>query len=195
IGTLLELDASVEEELVGVFEAIDEGELVRIDGLQNKQARKKLRHLLQAFRLTQEENGYAYRSSELKVSFFSIFQESASRAPRSTSRPSLWKSSQSQRNQSPWWRRTIPGPATPARPRSQSQRSRRCGGRARSCQGLLWALRPRRVWLRVGGGAGAPRRGRGACGSGPEVRGPCQDGQGGMDDHGAGQHGWPLHGR
>ncbi|CAK9058727.1 unnamed protein product [Durusdinium trenchii] len=80
IGALLQLDAAVEEELDGVFEAIDEGETVRIDGLQNKQARKKLRHLLQAFRLTQEENGQAYRSCELKVSFKSIYQECLIRA-------------------------------------------------------------------------------------------------------------------
>lgn len=80
IGALLQLDAAVEEELDGVFEAIDEGETVRIDGLQNKQARKKLRHLLQAFRLTQEDNGQAYRSCELKVSFKSIYQECLGRA-------------------------------------------------------------------------------------------------------------------
>ena len=37
IGALIQLDASVEEELDGVFDAIDDGETVRIDELQNKQ--------------------------------------------------------------------------------------------------------------------------------------------------------------
>ena len=39
IGALIQLDASVEEELDGVFDAIDDGETVRIDELQNKQDR------------------------------------------------------------------------------------------------------------------------------------------------------------
>ncbi|CAE7345329.1 YPTC1 [Symbiodinium natans] len=80
IGSLLQLDDSVEEELETVFENIDDGETVRLDGLQNKQARKKLRHLLQAFRLTQEDNGNAYRSAEIKVSFKSIYHECLARA-------------------------------------------------------------------------------------------------------------------
>jgi len=80
IGGLLQLDSNVEEDLQNAFENIDDGETVRLDGLQNKQARKKFRHLLQAFRLTQEDNGNAYRSPELKVSFKSIFQECLARA-------------------------------------------------------------------------------------------------------------------
>ncbi|CAE8603843.1 unnamed protein product [Polarella glacialis] len=72
---LLELDSNIDEELEGVFSAIDDGETIRLDGLENKQARKKLRHLLQAFRLIQEDGGQAYRSAEIQVSFSSIFKQ------------------------------------------------------------------------------------------------------------------------
>ncbi|CAK0812897.1 unnamed protein product, partial [Prorocentrum cordatum] len=48
VKSLLELDAEVAEELGAVFEGLDSGALVRLECVADKQARKKLRHLLQA---------------------------------------------------------------------------------------------------------------------------------------------------
>lgn len=70
---LLELDADIADDLEGVFSAIDSGETVRIDGLENKTARKKLRHLLQAFKLMPDDK-QGFRTANSKVSFVALFQ-------------------------------------------------------------------------------------------------------------------------
>jgi len=76
---LLEIDSNVATELEVLFESLDEGEVVRIDGLENMQVKKKLRHLLKALKLTPEgENGF--KSADRKVSFTTLFSETLRRA-------------------------------------------------------------------------------------------------------------------
>lgn len=73
IKALVQIDSNLDSELEGVFTAIDSGEIVRIDGLENKQVRKKLRHLLQALRLSPAD-GQAFKSPDKKVSFTALFR-------------------------------------------------------------------------------------------------------------------------
>lgn len=76
---LLEIDANVATELEALFEMLDEGEVVRIDGLANKQVKKKLRHLLQALKLTPDgETGF--KTPDRKVSFTFLFNDCLRRA-------------------------------------------------------------------------------------------------------------------
>lgn len=79
LGQLLLLDAGIAEELAGVFESIDGGDVVRIDGLENKQAKKKLRHLMHAFRLPPAD-GQGFRTASKKVSFLALFRSCADKA-------------------------------------------------------------------------------------------------------------------
>lgn len=72
LGQLVNLDAEITSELEGVFNAIDEGETVHIDSLENKHVRKKLRHLFQALRLSPIE-GQGFRTASSKVSFTALF--------------------------------------------------------------------------------------------------------------------------
>jgi len=72
IASLLSVDAGIEDELGPVFELLDEGDVVRIDGLENKMAKKKLRHLMKAFKLSEVEGGF--KTSSKNVSFTALFQ-------------------------------------------------------------------------------------------------------------------------
>lgn len=73
IKALVQIDSSLASELEGVFTSIDSGETVRLDGLENKQVKKKLRHLLQALRLSPAD-GQAFKSPDKKVSFTALFR-------------------------------------------------------------------------------------------------------------------------
>lgn len=76
---LLEIDSNVATELEVLFESLDEGETVRIDGLEDKQVKKKLRHLLQALKLTPVgENGF--KTADKKVAFAFLFTDCLRRA-------------------------------------------------------------------------------------------------------------------
>lgn len=81
IESLLQLDPRIADELKGVFQQIDTGDTVRIDGLDNKQAKKKLRHLFQALRLLSTED-HGFKTPSRKVSFVDLFQESLGKARR-----------------------------------------------------------------------------------------------------------------
>lgn len=72
IKQLLDTDVGVASELTDLFDALDSGELVKLDGLENKLVKKKLRHLLQALRLTPSGTG-GFRSADKHVSFRALF--------------------------------------------------------------------------------------------------------------------------
>eukprot|EP00443_Scrippsiella_acuminata_P120192 CAMPEP_0115669254 /NCGR_PEP_ID=MMETSP0272-20121206/50901_1 /TAXON_ID=71861 /ORGANISM="Scrippsiella trochoidea, Strain CCMP3099" /LENGTH=403 /DNA_ID=CAMNT_0003107907 /DNA_START=24 /DNA_END=1232 /DNA_ORIENTATION=+ len=74
IRQLLTLDSGIADELKPVFELVDKGDVVKIDGLENKQAKKKMRHLLQALRLAPAE-GQGFRSASKNVSFRTLFKD------------------------------------------------------------------------------------------------------------------------
>jgi len=79
VAQLLQLDEDIADELRAVFQQIDGGDVVRIDGLDNKSARKKLRHLFQSFGLiVAGEQGF--RTPTKKVSFVQLFEESLKKA-------------------------------------------------------------------------------------------------------------------
>eukprot|EP00928_Gymnodinium_smaydae_P003864 TRINITY_DN11367_c0_g4_i1.p1 TRINITY_DN11367_c0_g4~~TRINITY_DN11367_c0_g4_i1.p1 ORF type:complete len:422 (-),score=128.68 TRINITY_DN11367_c0_g4_i1:142-1347(-) len=82
VRQLLELDNNVAEELGPVFEALDEGETVNIDGLENKHVKKKLRHLLQALRL-HAVDGKGFKTADPGVSFTSLFESVVKEARKS----------------------------------------------------------------------------------------------------------------
>jgi len=74
VKQLLELDAEIAAELSGtVFAGLDAGEVVRIEGLENKLVKKKLRHLLQALLLVPGDGGQGWKSPDRKVSFQAVF--------------------------------------------------------------------------------------------------------------------------
>mmetsp|Transcript_9219 Transcript_9219/g.25776 ORF Transcript_9219/g.25776 Transcript_9219/m.25776 type:complete len:379 (-) Transcript_9219:31-1167(-) len=73
LGQLLEINAGVADELKAVFGAVDEGETVHIDGLEDKRVKKKLRHLLQGLRLTPAE-GQGFRTPDRGMSFTALFR-------------------------------------------------------------------------------------------------------------------------
>jgi len=73
LGQLQKLGVDVPAELGAIFGAIDSGETVQVDGIEDKQARKKLRHLFQALRLEPVQN-QGFRTGSLKVSFAALFQ-------------------------------------------------------------------------------------------------------------------------
>lgn len=73
IRDLLQKESSVED-LESVFVALDAGEVVRLEGIHDKQLRKKLRHLLQALRLATAEGSQSFKSADLKVSFVVLFK-------------------------------------------------------------------------------------------------------------------------
>eukprot|EP00411_Alexandrium_monilatum_P049505 CAMPEP_0175447768 /NCGR_PEP_ID=MMETSP0095-20121207/60980_1 /TAXON_ID=311494 /ORGANISM="Alexandrium monilatum, Strain CCMP3105" /LENGTH=142 /DNA_ID=CAMNT_0016748131 /DNA_START=81 /DNA_END=506 /DNA_ORIENTATION=+ len=70
---LLQIDPRAADDLKGVFCAIDNGEIVTVNGLEDKHVKKKLRHLLQALRLTPTED-QGFRTADRKVSFTALFQ-------------------------------------------------------------------------------------------------------------------------
>lgn len=72
LRSLLQLDAEVAEELGVIFEALDSNAVVRLDSLENKQARKKLRHLMQALQLQPAEGGF--KTPNRKVCFQVLFE-------------------------------------------------------------------------------------------------------------------------
>mmetsp|Transcript_16168 Transcript_16168/g.34991 ORF Transcript_16168/g.34991 Transcript_16168/m.34991 type:complete len:418 (-) Transcript_16168:99-1352(-) len=85
IGQLLLLDSRIDEELLGVFEALDGGDSIQIDGLQNRQARKKLRHLLKTLKMSEGESGF--KTASKKVSFTSIFKTCVAEARKNFKGP------------------------------------------------------------------------------------------------------------
>lgn len=72
IKQLLQLDPGTADELRAVFEMIDAGDTVRIDGLESKHVKKKLRHLMQALKLAPVD-GQGFKTASKKVSFLSLF--------------------------------------------------------------------------------------------------------------------------
>lgn len=76
---MLEIDASVATELEVIFESMDDGEVVRIDGLENVQVKKKLRHLLKALKLTPVGSD-GFKSPDRKVAFAYLFGDCLRRA-------------------------------------------------------------------------------------------------------------------
>lgn len=72
IRQLLEVDKSVASELEGVFDQIDDGITVDLNGLENKTIRKKLRHLMQSLGLVCID-GQGFRSADPKVMFRVVF--------------------------------------------------------------------------------------------------------------------------
>jgi len=79
VGQLLSYSADICEELMGVVEALDKGEIVSIDGLENKQIKKKVRHLLQALKLVHIE-GKGFQSPNRRVSFAALLDACVSEA-------------------------------------------------------------------------------------------------------------------
>lgn len=74
IQGLLQIEDCLDD-LKGVFSALDAGEVVKLDGVHNKQVRKKLRHLLQALRLTTAEGSQSFKSADKHVCFAALFQQ------------------------------------------------------------------------------------------------------------------------
>lgn len=56
-----------------IFDALDAGEALHLDGLQDQRARKKLRHLMQAMRLVPLDGGVGFKSADRRVSFSALF--------------------------------------------------------------------------------------------------------------------------
>mmetsp|Transcript_91505 Transcript_91505/g.259176 ORF Transcript_91505/g.259176 Transcript_91505/m.259176 type:complete len:387 (+) Transcript_91505:140-1300(+) len=73
LAQLLQTDVGIADELESVFSSIDTGETVHLDGLENKQVRKKLRHLLKALKLKQAD-GQGFCTPDRKVSFAAVFE-------------------------------------------------------------------------------------------------------------------------
>lgn len=72
---LLELEKDPEpliQELVHLFDRIDSGETVSLDGLEHRQARKKLRHLMQCLRVTPVEQ-VSFKTPDKAISFKWLF--------------------------------------------------------------------------------------------------------------------------
>lgn len=72
IKQMLQIDEGLASELEELFDNLDDGEEIKIDSLDDKQARKKLRHLMQCLRAT-PVGSQGFKSPDLEVSFTSIY--------------------------------------------------------------------------------------------------------------------------